>query len=68
MPFVIPSRGVTVPPREALEGLGIMDPAAREAIGEEMLVVREVVDMYIGGRTVGAGLALGGSMADSVYE
>lgn len=56
-----------MPPREAPEGLGIMDPAAREAIVLELFVDLEVVDMYIGGRMVGAGLALGGSIADNVY-
>ena len=55
-----------MPPREAPEGLGIMDPAAREAIVLELFVDLEVVDMYIGGRIVGAGLALGGSIADNV--
>lgn len=60
------SLGVTVPPRDAPEGLGIFEPAAREAIGEEMVVVLDVVDMYIGGSIVGAGFALGVSMADNV--
>jgi len=65
-PFIAASLGVTVPPRETFAGLGIIDPAAREAIGDEILVVREVVDMYMGGKIVGAGLALGGSMDDRV--
>ena len=59
--------GVALLPR-VVPGLGIMEPAAREAIGPEPLVVLEVVDMYIGGRIVGGvGFALGGSIADNVY-
>lgn len=40
------------------EGLGIFDPEGTLAL--------EVVDMYMGGRAVGVGLALGGSMAERV--
>jgi hypothetical protein len=62
------SLSVTMPPRDVPEGLGIIEPAARDAIDVEILLVLEVVDMYIGGRIVGAGLALGGSIADNVYN
>lgn len=59
------SLGVVVPFRPP-DGLGIFDPGALEAIGEATMLVLDVVDMYIGGSIVGAGLAFGGSMADSV--
>jgi len=48
------------------EGLGILDPEILDAIGEEALLARVEVDMYIGGSMVGTGLSLGGSMAERV--
>lgn len=48
------------------EGLGILDPDRREAIGDGMLVVLDEVDMYMGGRIGGDGFSFGGSIAESV--
>lgn len=63
------SLGVAAPvPTRADAGLGIIEPTAREAIGTETLDDRVVEDRYIGGKMVGAGFALGGSIADSVYS
>lgn len=53
-------------PTRPWEGLGIMEPAVLEAIGAGMFVDLDVVDMYMGGKIVGAGFALGGSIAESV--
>lgn len=49
------------------EGLGILDPVKRVAIGDGMLVVLDEVDMYIGGNMGGDGFSFGGSIAESVY-
>lgn len=54
-------------PTRPWEGLGIMEPAVLEAIGAGMFVDLDVVDMYMGGKIVGAGFALGGSIAESVF-